>query len=222
LLDGDDETVLWSASGIIAAWEKTTVDLTPYLGQTITLAFKYAGSNSNRWYLDDVEVSVTPSIFLAGGDWHLIASPFESVSPGDITGMTTGNYDLYRFNPSATDEEWQNFKNMPFSLQSGQGYLYAHGTDITLVFNDPSYTGTEPVEVSLVYDANDSRKCWNLVGNPYRCEAYLDREYYVLNAEGTGINPEPLPATTPIPPFTAVFVKAVAAGDTVVFTKSVP
>ena len=60
LLDGDDETVLWSAVVVNAAWEKTTVDLTPYLGQTITLAFKYAGSNSNRWYLDDVEVSVTP------------------------------------------------------------------------------------------------------------------------------------------------------------------
>ena len=60
LLDGDDETVLWSALSVCAAWEKTTVDLTPYLGQTITLAFKYAGSNSNRWYLDDVEVSVTP------------------------------------------------------------------------------------------------------------------------------------------------------------------
>ena len=41
----------------------------------------------------------------------------------------------------------------------------------------------------------------------------------MLSADGTGINPVAVPATTPVPPFTAVFVKAVAEGDTVVFTK---
>ncbi len=222
LLDGGTETVLWSAEMVSQEWVETIVDLTDYLGQTVSLAFKYAGDNGNGWYVDDVEVSVTASISLTGGDWHLIASPLESVSPDDIPGMTTGDYDLYRFEPSATDQEWRNFKNTPFSLQSGQGYLYAHGTDVTLVFDGTSYTSTELVEVSLVYDANDSHKCWNLVGNPYKCKAYLNKECYMLNAEGTGINPEPLPVGTPIPPYTAVFVKAIATGDTVVFTKTVP
>ena len=222
LLNGGTETVLWSAETVEEEWVGTTIDLTDYLGQTVSLAFKYAGDNGNGWYVDDVEVSVTASISLTGGDWHLIASPLESVSPDDIPGMTTGDYDLYRFEPSATDQEWRNFKNTPFSLQSGQGYLYAHGTDVTLVFDGTSYTSTELVEVSLVYDANDSHKCWNLVGNPYKCKAYLNKECYMLNAEGTGINPEPLPVGTPIPPYTAVFVKAIATGDTVVFTKTVP
>ena len=222
LLNGGTETVLWSAETVEEEWVGTTIDLTDYLGQTVSLAFKYAGDNGNGWYVDDVEVSVTASISLTGGDWHLIASPLESVSPDDIPGMTTGDYDLYRFEPSATDQEWRNFKNTPFSLQSGQGYLYAHGTDVTLVFDGTSYTSTELVEVSLVYDANDSHKCWNLVGNPYKCKAYLNKECYMLNAEGTGINPEPLPVGTPIPPYTAVFVKAIATGDKVVFTKTVP
>lgn len=74
-------------------------------------------------------------------------------------------------------------------------------------------------EVALTYDANDERKCWNLVGNPFSSEATLDREYYVLSADGLGINPVAVSATTPIPPFTAVFVKAVTAGDRAVFTK---
>ena len=60
LLDGDDETVLWSAGTVSQSWEENTIDLTAYLGQTITLAFKYAGDNGNGWYVDDVEVSVTP------------------------------------------------------------------------------------------------------------------------------------------------------------------
>ena len=220
LLNGDNETVLWSAETVSAEWVETTVDLTAYLGQTITLAFKYAGYNANDWYVDDVEVSVTSSIFLNGGDWYLIASPIPSTNPANVPGMTSGNYDLYRFEPSATDEEWQNYKGTPFSLQSGKGYLYSHGTDITLVFDGEAYEGNGMVQLS--YDANDDHKCWNLVGNPFNCEATLDRDYYVLNDEGTGINPVAVPASTPIPACTAVFVKAIAAVDTVVFTKVTP
>jgi hypothetical protein len=61
LLNGDMETVLWSAETAIQDWTDATVDLSDYLGQTIRLAFKYAGSNGNGWYVDDVEVSVTPA-----------------------------------------------------------------------------------------------------------------------------------------------------------------
>ena len=218
LLDGDTETVLWSAETAIQDWTEATIDLSAYIGQTITLAFKYAGNDGNGWYVDDVEVSAAASISLTGGEWYLIASPIADIHPADVPDMTTGDFDLYRFDPFATDEEWRNYKETPFILQSGQGYLYSHGSAITLTF-DGTYTATPPVEVSLVYDANDSRKCWNLVGNPFKCEAYLNKEYYVLDDDGMGINPEPVPANTPIPACTAVFVKAVAAGETVVFTK---
>ena len=71
LLNGGSETVLWSAEEVSQSWEKTTIDLSAYLGQTISLAFKYAGSNGNGWYIDDVEVSVptnvTQTIQLASG-----------------------------------------------------------------------------------------------------------------------------------------------------------
>jgi hypothetical protein len=65
-------------------------------------------------------------------------------------------------------------------------------------------------------------KGFNLVGNPFPCEAYLDRAYYVLGENGTGINPNAIQGTVPIPPCTAVFVKAVEEGDSVVFTRAVP
>ena len=217
---GTTETVLWSAEEVSQSWVKTTIDLSAYLGQTVSLAFKYAGDNGNGWYVDDVEILLSTSISLVGGDWHLIASPVTDIDPANVPNMTTGDYDLYRFEPSATDGEWQNYKGTPFSLESGKGYLYSHGTDISIVFNGGTYEGNGIVQLS--YDATDSHKCWNLVGNPYQCEAYLNREYYVLNDEGTGINPVAVPASTPIPACTAVFVKAVAAGDTVVFTKVVP
>jgi hypothetical protein len=155
------------------------------------------------------------------GKWHLVASPFAApTDPTDVTNMLSNEYDLYRFNPLHNDNEWENYKDGSFNLENGQGYLYARSTDGTLTFVGTPYNGNG--EFALTYDANDEHKCWNLVGNPFNGEAYLDREYYVLNADGTGINPVAVPATTPIPPFTAVFVKAVADGDKAVFTRVTP
>ena len=71
LLDGDTETVLWSAETVSESWVETTVDLSAYLGQTISLAFKYTGNNGNGWYVDDVEVTVTNTYnFLTNGNWN--------------------------------------------------------------------------------------------------------------------------------------------------------
>ncbi len=71
LLDGDTETVLWSAETVSQSWVETTVDLSAYLGQTISLAFKYAGNNGNGWYVDDVEVTVTNTYnFVTDGNWN--------------------------------------------------------------------------------------------------------------------------------------------------------
>jgi hypothetical protein len=78
------------------------------------------------------------------------------------------------------------------------------------------------VSVPLSYTNGANLSGFNLVGNPFPCNAYLNREYYILTTDGTDINPEPISATTPIPPCTAVFVKAVAVGETVVFTRVAP
>jgi hypothetical protein len=159
------------------------------------------------------------------GNWHLIASPMlDTIDPaivGNLIPDTADHYDLYRFNPSHEGNEWENFKaDSAFMLEAGQGYLYANTDTVALTFNGRPYVGNGKIE--LVYDSLDIRKCWNLVGNPFPCNATLDREYYVMNADGTGINPEPIPATTPIPPCTAVFVKSVAVGDKAVFTRVTP
>ena len=173
-----------------------------------------------------LRVLETPSIvftkeiagYIDEGGWYLIASPVASISPDSIAGMTVGDYDLYAFD-QYQELEWRNYKteDVSFNLESGKGYLYARNADTTLTFEGMPYSGNG--EIALSYDANDERKCWNLVGNPFDSEAYLDREYYVMKADGTGINPVAVSATMPIPPCTALFVKAVANGDKAVFTK---
>ena len=157
------------------------------------------------------------------GGYYLIASPVvDPIMPSEENGFITDTYDLYRFNPSHEDNEWENYKTFTngYEIENGKGYLYASHDSTTLIFTGSPYNDNG--EVILVYDATDERKCWNLVGNPFICEAILDREYYVLNDDGKTINPNAVPATTPIPPFTAVFVKSVSIGDRVIFTKVVP
>ena len=157
--------------------------------------------------------------------WAFIASPVEgSINPTTVGGLmatTATQYDLYRFNQSAT-LEWQNYKahTSDFTIENGKGYLYATKETKTLAFMGDTFNmGTEDVEVPLVYDEGKPLAGWNLVGNPFASNATLDREYYMMNQDGTGINPEPIPFTTPIPPCTAVFVKAETDGETVVFSR---
>ena len=48
LLDGDTETVLWSAETVSQSWVETTVDLSAYLGQTISLACASCGQQCHH------------------------------------------------------------------------------------------------------------------------------------------------------------------------------
>ena len=61
MMDGNNETELWTtnvASIQKDVWYETNIDLTAYIGQTISLAFKHEGNIPSYWYIDDVEVSV--------------------------------------------------------------------------------------------------------------------------------------------------------------------
>ena len=166
-----------------------------------------------------------PAYSVGSNNWRFIASPLtNSIAPTAVNNLITETaYDLYQFNPSDTLGEWQNYKahTDDFNLVNGRGCLYANENEVNIIFKG-AFNEDESKEVNLVYDADNERKCWNLVGNPFPCNAYLDREYYVLKEDGSGINPEAVPVSTPIPPCTGVFVKAESEGETAVFTRAVP
>jgi hypothetical protein len=155
--------------------------------------------------------------------WTFIASPLvESTTPKTVENLITEmEYDLYQFNPLNENGEWENYKVDSFNIINGKGYLYANRGDINVIFKG-EFNENEMKEISLDYDDNAVSAGWNLVGNPFPVSACINREYYVLNENGTGINSVSVPATTPIPSCTAVFVKAVAVGDSVVFTRVTP
>ena len=167
------------------------------------------------------------------GGWVFIASPVAgSIAPSEVHNLllsadeTTDDYDLYHFNQAA-ELEWENWKatatgNDPdfTTLVNGQGYLYATKNTKTLVFTGPFITDAESVAVGLEYDATDDHKCWNLVGNPFADTAYVDHDFYVMNALGSEIIAAERDYVNPME---GIFVKAEGEyDDTMIFSLQAP
>ena len=146
------------------------------------------------------------------GNWYLLGIPVDGdVNPTQVDHMLDAEFDLYMFNQAAAGEEWQNYKATNFLLSNGLGYLYANSNNITLKYvGDPIFG----LEMPLDYEEGAEFAGWNLVGNPFGCAATIDRDFYVMNAEGTELE---LSGRSYINPFEGVFVEAAEQGESVSF-----
>ena len=107
--------------------------------------------------------------------WTTISSPLATVmNPSEITNLTSGNYDLYRYDePSAV---WQNYKNSASNsftnLESGRGYIYSNEDDTQLTFEGKT-DGATSVSYELTKDS-EKLPGFHLIGNPYTHNISLD------------------------------------------------
>ena len=182
----------------------------------------------------DVKATVKKDItaFTSGtkDGWNLIASPFtENITPNNENGLTLGKFDLYRFNQSAQPNnqgnalEWENWKKQPsdhyqFSLENGKGYLYSNSNNQSLVFQGTLTADATPT--ALDYDVNANLKGFNLIGNPYPCNAYTTQPFYVLQYNSNEDRTKFVLGSGAIPPCAAIMVQAQGAGETVAFSKT--
>ena len=159
------------------------------------------------------------------GKWIFVASPVvRDLGPKEVGNFVLNrpsDYDLYRFNQEA-EAEWENYKNAEhtegFVLENGKGYLYARKNKGDVVFQGPFSEETETT-VELAYNESATWKGWNLVGNPFPVPAYVNRNYYKMNAEGTGVEPVNVEENdAPIDVCMGIMVQAGGSGETVVFS----
>ncbi len=157
--------------------------------------------------------------YSGNGGYYLIASPIGQVSPEEVTNMTENDFDLYYFD-QAENLEWVNYKegdnnvNPGFDLETGKGYLYANSESIDLIFTGSANTDVN--EVTLTLQDNVDFEGWNLVGNPFAVDAYIDCDYYRMNENGTDIMTEA--SSGAIEAMEGVFVIAESDGETLTFT----
>ena len=141
--------------------------------------------------------------------WYLIASPVTDNT--FVTHLVSNKFDLYTFDQ--TEElEWRN-QHQNAVVEHKSGYLYANSEDVTLEFNGS--IAANAVATPIAYNEGYAFTGFNLIGNPYPCNAYISNSYLRMNAGGTALEP----GTGAIAPCEAVFVEASAEGQSVEFGK---
>ena len=194
---------------------------------TLTVSGNLSDENADNLILENgaqlinnstgVQATVKKEItaYTQNGGWNLLASPIvDSITPSVDNGLLANNYDLFTFDQSE-DLEWRNIKAGAFNtINNKTGYLYANSGNPTLSFEGTLSASTSATP--LVYDANAYLKGFNLIGNPYPCNTYVDRSFYVLNEDGSDFTL----GSNPIPPCSAILVQALNANESVTFNKN--
>lgn len=179
-------------------------------------------------YDNPVQVTVQKKIAAydeTKNQWNLIASPVQqdvmpSYDNGFLTDPATGYALIYYVE---ANHQWADFKDTEFPIVNGHGYLYANALDTTLLFEGLTYGSGVPHEIALDYHAaNGGLAGCNFVGNPFACNAFADRSYYLLDEECNAIIPYAFSAATPLPPCAGLIVKANASNESVSFSREAP
>lgn len=168
------------------------------------------------------------------GGYYLISSPlneqyFNPAQAGACTQVTEGGetvwtYDLYAFNYEYEGAEWRNYKQEPFYMKNGRGFLYANRDGVELTFpgrifaNHATKYFNPAYGEGSTYDFNG----WNLMGNPFSCDAYITYvsapdaiSFYRMNPSGSGF----IAATGAIKPMEGVFVRTTMSAQGIGFSR---
>lgn len=225
----DDEVYIEAAavvpSGCIAEADKINV-----LSEGLITIADGGQMKSNNTFVAVVEKNITgygAENVDGNSGYYFMATPIDlSVVQGNIIPQQDDEFlydqvDLYWFNGYNEAEEWYNPKYADGSIDgrvmvsSKKGYLYARQNDGILSFG----TGyqylpatNEDISVSLTVNTGSTAPLngWNLIGNPFTCNAYLlDNNgqvmpYYKMNDTGDAI--VKVQAGTPIKPCESVLV----------------
>ena len=112
--------------------------------------------------------------------WNFIASPVtESITPSTDNGLLNGTYDLYYYDEP--NHHWRNYRNNNFDLVYKQGYLYANKNETALQFEGILTPSNTEVSVTDLSQSAEMLNGFNLVGNPFACNATVDKDCYVIS-----------------------------------------
>ena len=144
--------------------------------------------NEGGWYLLGTPIPIDSALAVNSGMLDL--------TNGDID-FTTHGIDLYDFDQNE-DNEWVNMRTGDrihfMGLTADQAYLYARANNATLNFstyeNRLFVPTSEEQLITVTRNTNEAEFAgWNLIPNPFTCNAYLasGRDFWRMNATGDAI-----------------------------------
>ena len=162
------------------------------------------------------------------GGWKFIASPVQSISINDVSNLISEKARLYKYDEPTYFWRYYSGTGAPFTTLTNQvGYLYGNENDVTLSFAGTITPSSSVVSINdLSYTAEDNPLAgWNLVGNPFTCNAYTNKSYYVTSYDSNEPNKTILvkylaSQNVPIPPCTGILVQADSEDKTIRFANS--
>ena len=220
-------------NGTVAAAKQITFQGSPTPTLTIENGGQLQHDNTNT-----ITATVKKTITGYGAEnyetnngYVLFAPPFDKYiynNNSDGTGLRNGTYDLYSWSRTARPE-WINYganNTSSLSMSRGTGYLYANQATTEVTFTGSIYGSGSKYNKSVYYTEPTANRFqdWNLIGNPFVCNAYLATEtgtplaYYKMNAAGNGFEAVTGAA---IAPMEGVFYQATEAGS-VYFFRELP
>ena len=191
--DGGSTYTTSLVTGLTGAfsWTKhAAINLSAYAEQEVVIVFKGTssyGDGDAYIYLDDVTVEEVPFKAIIANSWYAISSPTHNSGNNEtvagVTNLTSGTYDLYRYDEA--NATWENQKaHNDFIFERGKGYIYRTNATKTLFFDGDVNSGNIDVELEAT-PAAGTMKGWNLLGNPYLTQYAPTVNYYRLSASGT-------------------------------------
>ena len=207
-------------------------------GSTLTVTGELTNNNTSNFVIEDgaqlihntegVKATVKKDIAPAadGNGWNFIASPVvENITPSETNGLLNGEigngnntYDLYYYEEPA--QYWRNYESHSdgFTIEHSKGYLYANGDGTTLQFEGTLTPSENSVTLDNLSHTATELNGFNLVGNPFVCNATVNTDCFVIDSDNNIILAE---SNRQIAPCESVFVKADNNnGYQVVFTKA--
>lgn len=219
------DTVLVQAAAVIPSGCIAEANIIDFDGTNASLTIEEGGQlkQNGTDMKATLEKTITGYSEGEGDGWYLIASPLAETKGCYYVDSLLNNYypakyDLYRYDQSKDEMEWRNYKRYDdfIEMVPKSGYLYANQDGVTLYFTGTLFPTNVDQTVALDFTTGNDHAGWNLVGNPFTCNAYVSSGYYRMNSSGTTL--ESATADTPIVPMEGVFVKASTVGQTATFT----
>lgn len=144
--------------------------------------------------------------------YYLIANPTDNETVVNL--VNAEGYDLYTFN-GAAELEWINMKSSPVVANDGIGYLYANSANVTLGFAGEIIPASS-TDINLNY-ANKEFGGFNLIGNPFACNAYVGKSFYVIDGSELVLS-----ENNYVAPCEGFFVEATEANQSVTVSTAAP